>query len=191
MDQSGIDLDPETALCGAFAVHAENARWLIDRQSSAIESLHQRAATLLGFSGVILAILPSVLGTIGSTSGHRLVLACWATCAVSAIALAFGAACSLTVILTRLQLDVGTAGIVNRWVNATSKSPIEMKSVQVQADYVNAYFGRSTDPCQSALMALRDQSQTKAQWLRRSMWSSAVGIILLGALLAMLVAGRV
>ena len=180
--------DPQTS--EALAVHAENARWLIDRASVRIDSFHQRAATLLGFTGVILAILPSVLDPIARTPGPCLRLSAWIVALVSAVALASGSAASLMVLLIRNQLDVGMDKIVQRWVDTTTGS-FKMIPGQVLSDYANAYFGRAATERASVLLALKAQGDSKASWLRISMWLSAAGIVLLGALLAILVGGRI
>jgi hypothetical protein len=184
------------ALKDSFAVHAENARWLVDRETNAIESLHQRASTLLGFTGVILAILPSVLVPIQTTPGANIRLAAWGIALVGTLAFSLSAAASLGVLLVKSKVDVGIKGIVERWVAVTANGPVTadegtaLAPAQVESDYVNAYFGREATSEKSALLSLRKQHQSKAKWLRRSQWTSVIGILLLGALLATLVGAR-
>jgi hypothetical protein len=172
----------------ALAVHAENARWLIERETNRIESFHQRAATLLGFTGVILAILPSSLDPIQKVSNQTLKLADWAIALSSATTLAIGAASSLLVILVKKTGDLDYEALVTKWIE-TSSSPL--RPGQVQADYVNAYFGRKLTISDSTLLSLGSQGHSKAQALRLAMWSSTAGIVLLGALLATLLANRI
>lgn len=145
---------------------------------------------------MILAILPSVLGPIETTPGTNMRMAAWGIALVASVAFSLSAAASLRVLLIKAKYDIGIKGIVERWVDTTTVDPtnddvaLALDPGQVKSDYANAYFGRQANPTDSALMSIREQSQSKAKWLRGSQWASVVGIVLLGALLGTLVGAR-
>ena len=173
-----------------FSIQVENARWLIDRESARIDGFHQRASYLLGFSGVILAILPTTLDPIGHVHNLHLRWVAWGLVSLAATALAVSAFFSLLTIAIRRSFNVGIKKMQLNWIE-WSTSLEKPDTAQVLADIANALMGRDATAEKSAVLAIRAEGDVRAFRLRLSVWSSTLGIIALAALFIVLVASRI
>jgi hypothetical protein len=172
-----------------FSAQLENARWLIAREDGRIEGFHQRASYLLGFTGVILAIMPVLLDPIGSMTHGNPRLAAWSLALLAALSLGLGAIFSLITLSVKDHLGVPVKAIQKLWIDWSSESLVPQTS-QVLADYANALLGRSPTAETSALLAIHAEGDVRGNQLRIATWSSTCGIVALGALFALLLAVR-
>jgi len=175
----------------AFSTHLENARWLIEQERGRIDGLHQRASYFLGFSGVILAILPTAIDPIHNSQNSILRNTCWALLIATVLLLALGALLSVMTMGIRHVLEVPAKGLQSRWVEWSNNLPEQPETAQILADYANALLGRETNAKESALLALRAEGDVRARHLRYAMWLTVSGMTTLGALLIGLTACRI
>jgi hypothetical protein len=175
----------------AFSIHLENARWFVEQEKGRIDGFHQRASYFLGFSGVVLAILPTIVDPVMNTKGWFLRDSCWTALVISVILLSLGALLSVSTMSIRSVLEVPVRGLQSRWVDWTSELPEEPDSAQILADYANALFGSRTDATESALLSLRAEGDVRARRLRFATWFTVLGITVLGLMLILLIAARI
>jgi hypothetical protein len=173
-----------------FGAQVENGRWLLDRESARIDGLHQRASYLLGFTGVILAILPTTLDPIQGTHDLHLRWLAWALVSLAAVSLATGALFSLLTIAIRKTLNLGVKGMQETWVEWSNNLQTP-DTAQVLANIANALMGRQSTAVDSPVLAIRADGDVRANRLRISVWSSTCGIIVLAILFIVLVASRI
>jgi hypothetical protein len=176
-----------------FSIQVENARWLIDRETARIEGIHERASYLLGFTGVILAILPVALTPILDI---RLLAVKWIAFVLVGLAAVFlsgGALLSLLAISVKKYSEVPVKGMQLSWVDWSSKldGNSEADAAQVLADIANALMGRTPQADESAILAIRAQGDVRAQRLKISVWLATAGILALGALFLVLAGSRI
>jgi len=173
-----------------FSAQVENAKWLVDRESTRIDGFHQRSSYLLGFAGVILAILPTTLDPIESIEIGHLKLAAWCLVTAAALTLSIGALFALLTIAVRKSLEVPVKGMQRTYVE-WSQQLNDPDSAQVLADMTNALMGRESTAEASAVLAIRAEGDVRALRLRISVWLTTAGILALGMLFLILVAGRI
>jgi hypothetical protein len=170
-----------------FSIQLENAKWLLDRESARIDGFHQRASYLLGFAGVILAILPMTLDPIGKIANEQARWCAWVLVSLSAVLLAVGALFSLLTLTVRKALNLGIKQLQQNWVEWTRELD-NPNAAQVLADLTNAVMGRTSNAQDSALLAVRSEGDVRAIRLRISMWCSTCGVIALAGMFLVLVA---
>lgn len=173
-----------------LSLHLENARWLIDEERNRIDGFHQRASYFLGFTGVILAILPVIIDPITSTRNSGLRNAAWALAMTTVILLVGAVFFAVKTMAVRSVLEVPISDLQSRWISWSSALPNAPDRAQVLSDYVNSLFGREPIPTESALLSLRSESEDRARFLRQSVWLSLGGFVALGSLIIVLMASR-
>jgi len=174
-----------------FSIQLENARWLIEQERGRIDGFHQRASYFLGFTGVILAILPSVINPVITTRGWFARDICWGLLIAAVLLLALGALYSVKAMGIRSVFEVPVKGMQTRWVEWSSDLPESPDSAQVLADYANALFGRGETAKESALLALRAEGDYRATRLRNAVALTLAGISALGLLPIVLMTVRI
>jgi len=173
-----------------FSSQLHFAQWMIDRESSRVDMFHQRASYLLGFDGVILAILPVVLAPIASTNGGTVRDASWALALLAAVSFVLAVLAAVQTMNIRPVREVPLLAIQRRWV--TWSTNLHMPdAAQVLADQANSLYGSESTTKDSALLAIRAEADVRARQLRIAFWSSAIGVTALGGLFITLMAARV
>ncbi len=153
--------DDELAAIRVFRETAlEMARWHLTR----IQAFEQKAANLLGLSGLALAVVPFAVNDLGA-------LAMWARHVVrlatgfGALALAVGAICCLQVVRPRKNASAApeTAQLQEQWADFSKHRTLTAWDVD----------GTFTDSLlsQPILDTLKKLAEKKGGWLGRAAWS--------------------
>ncbi len=143
-------LDPAEAQ--AFSEHA---RWLHDYHEKRSDRLGQRAATLLGFAGVVAALLPA-----GFTLGKDDIdFTLWVrTVVVALVLLVLSAGCSLKTIAVRKATVQDVEQLRRQWHKYATGSGRGL----VHAQIAHSYLGGESDPISDA----SDEADERATWCR-------------------------
>ncbi|MFI5034997.1 MAG: hypothetical protein ACHQFZ_02190 [Acidimicrobiales bacterium] len=184
-------MEPVETWADVFAIYLENARWLVEEARGRTDGLHQRASYILGFSGVVLAILPTFFNTVLSTRGWFIRDVCWILLVVVVILLSCGAVFAARVMFVHEVLEVPATELQSRWVEWTNKTDKEPFAAQALADYANALFGREANDQASPLLAIMADGDRRAHRLRASMWITVSGIATLALMLIALIIARI
>ncbi len=160
------DFDP-----GEADAFTEQARWLIALHDKRSETIGQRSATLLGFLGVLLALLSSVGGlsrndvTYGLSS-KTLLLA-------TPISLFASASCCLKVLSLRPVSVISPDELRRQWGLFRQRSLKERAQLQM----ARAYLGGDgeTDPVKAA----SDDATARGRWFKRALRLLVMALLLL------------
>ena len=153
-----------------FAVYLDNVRWMIEETRGRIDGLHQRASYILASTGVILAILPTVIDPVRGTKGWFLRDLCWVSLVAVVVLLAAAAIYSALAMFVHEILEVPGRELQSQWIKWTDDVDQKPDSSQVIADYANALFGREPTLEASPLLSLMADADKRARLLRMSMW---------------------
>lgn len=186
-DQAMDSPDPWTDV---FAF-LENARWMVDESRTRIDGLHQRASYIMAFTGVILAILPTVIDPVTNTKGWFLRDICWALLIGVVTLLAASAFYSARVMFVHPVMEVPAKELQSQFVNWTNKVDKKPETAQIVANYANAIFGSGTVEKDSPLLSLIADAHKRALLLRSSMWLALAGLAALALMLLGLIGGRI
>lgn len=103
--------DPHAVHLPRFEAFLDQARWLLEQQQRRGEAFQQTAVALVGFDGVLLALLVSG-GALTSTT--RYTAAWWATIDGAGL-FVVSAFCGVCAVLPRAISTVPAAGTIKRW----------------------------------------------------------------------------
>lgn len=158
---------PEDKELEAFISHA---RWLVELHNKRSEQFGARAVALLGFTGVIVALLAS-----GVDLGQKLqpTFGLWAALLVALVALALSALFALLTITTRKVVAPSAQQAHRDWTSYVSGDRRGHALSDIAESMLNSQQSEQTNPVLSA----KAEADSRATMFRRSLWSQFVALV--------------
>lgn len=152
----------------------EQAKWLIDRHLRRSESLATRAAALLGFTGVTLALLlQGIQGFAVDANAWT-----WTSLILTTAALLTTAFCCIKAISTS-EVTIQGSKQLRRWWDTHRKDPQADTYVRnIAESFLNSTNLDDDSPIDSAMK----QANRRATWFTRATWCLLSALCLLTAL---------
>jgi hypothetical protein len=190
--------DPYAVYVPQWTAFLDQARWLLEQQQRRGTGFQQTAVALIGFDGVLLAVLVS-----GDALGHvtRYHVAWWAT-VIGAAFLVLSAVAAVMTILPRATNAVGAGDTFGAWKKLKengswdranqhfaemllnpSPEPEEPKSRWARLARQWCAWLRLPEPPLQPLEAATHLATVRGRWTTGSAWSLVVGLASLAAAL--------
>lgn len=153
----------------------EQAKWLIDRHLRRSENLATRAAALLGFTGVTLALLlQGIQGFAVDANAWT-----WTSLILTTAALLTTAFCCIKAISTS-EVTIQGSKQLRGWWDAHRKDPkVDVYARNIAESFLNSTNLDDDSPIDSAMK----QADRRARWFTRAIWSLLAALCLLATLM--------
>lgn len=153
----------------------DHARWLMEWHSKRSESITARAVSLLGFVGVVLALMFQGAALNLKPSGYT-----WALLTVTLVAFVTAGICSLMAIMVR-SMSVPSVDNLRDWWVAHVRSP---KPGTMAPQFAEAYLNSlGSGGNKSPVSESKIDADARAKFFRSAVIATGVGLVSLSILL--------
>ena len=166
----------------------DQARYLIGWYADRADALERKGAEILGFSGIVLVLFPTLLGPISAARGSDVRLALALIAGSSSVLFASGAAAAIGVLFVRTYSAPDTEELLNWWVRyaggGTLPSGETTTSESATLAMANMLINQRAD--ESPAVSIERDASKRATWLTWSVSFVASGVAALAALFTLL-----